>query len=410
MRNILLGFTKLQRESIDTGLCVACGACATVCPEQLIKMKDGPIAPEPYRRTWWDRSFFCRMCAAACPAARVPMGQLETMIFGRKRHQSQPEKTLGVFQECYMARTKVKAIDEQAVAGGVLTTLLTYALESGLIDAAVVAGFDEERPWIAVPKVANTPEELAAAAGSKYQPHPQILGLREAVDKGFKKVAVTGTPCHIHALRKMQLSGRFRDLTDKLVLTLGLVCTTHWTVEGTEYLIRRQLGVPLEDVVSMKYRARPFTKYGGMFEVVTKDGQVKSEPFVTDSRFLRHLFAASQPDACRTCLDGAGHLADVSAGDLWGNPTAMEETMRTGKAKSATLLRTDLGRDLFHRALDDGWLEAEAVDKEDCFTVDNGAVYRKAYANAAFMKWRKEHGLPVREYDYEIEEMSLIEP
>jgi coenzyme F420 hydrogenase subunit beta len=188
MRNILLGFTKLQRESIDTGLCVACGACATVCPEQLIKMKDGPIAPEPYRRTWWDRSFFCRMCAAACPAARVPMGQLETMIFGRKRHQSQPEKTLGVFQECYMARTKVKAIDEQAVAGGVLTTLLTYALESGLIDAAVVAGFDEERPWIAVPKVANTPKELAAAAGSKYQPHPQILGLREAVDKGFKKV------------------------------------------------------------------------------------------------------------------------------------------------------------------------------------------------------------------------------
>jgi len=26
------------------------------------------------------------------------------------------------------------------------------------------------------------------------------------------------------------------------------------------------------------------------------------------------------------------------------------------------------------------------------------------------MKWRKEHGLPVREYDYAIEEMSLIEP
>jgi coenzyme F420 hydrogenase subunit beta len=410
MLNRLLGFTKLRRESIDTGLCVACGACAAFCPEQFIKMKDGAIAPEPYHDSWWDRSFLCQMCAAVCPAAHVPMPELEMMVFGRKRIQSQPEKTLGVFQEFYMARTKVKAVDEHAVAGGVISTLLGYALESGIIDAAVVADFDEKRPWIAVPKVATTLEEIAAAGGSKYQPHPQILGFREAVDRGFSKIAVTGTPCHIHALRKMQLSGRFPELADKLVLTMGLVCTTHWTVEGTEYLVQRQMGVPLENLASMKYRARPFAPHGGMFEVVTKDGQTKRAPFISDSRFLRHLFAASQPDACRTCLDGAGQLADVSAGDLWGNSAGMEETLKTGQAKSATMVRTDLGKELFHAALDAGWLEAEAVDKEESFTVNNGAVYRKVYSNAALMKWRKEHGLPVRDYGYALEEMSMIEP
>lgn len=45
MDNRLLGFTKLRRKSINTGLCVACGACAAVCPEGLIEMRDGPIAP-----------------------------------------------------------------------------------------------------------------------------------------------------------------------------------------------------------------------------------------------------------------------------------------------------------------------------------------------------------------------------
>jgi coenzyme F420 hydrogenase subunit beta len=410
MRNRLWGFAKLQRESIDAGLCVACGACAAVCPEELIQLQDGPIAPEPYRRTWWDRSFLCQACAAACPAAHVPMPQLEMMVFGRRRLQSQPEKSLGVFQEFYMARTKVEAIDRHAVAGGVLTTVLTYALDAGLIDAAVVADFDVDRPWIAVPKVATTPEEIAAAAGSKYQPHPQILGFKEAVDRGYKKIAVTGTPCHIHALRKMQLSGRFPELTNNLALTVGLVCTTHWTREGTEFMIEHGLGVPLERVASMKYRARPFAPHGGLFEVVTKDGETLHAPFISDSRFLRHLFAASQPDACRTCLDGAGQLADISAGDLWGNPAGMEETMKTGKAMSATLVRSDLGKELFHAAVGAGWLEVEKVDKEACFTVDNGAVYRKVHSNAALMKWRKRHGLPVREYDYKIEEMSLIEP
>lgn len=410
MDNRLLGFTKLRRKSINTGLCVACGACAAVCPEGLIEMRDGPIAPEPHRRTWWDRSFLCQKCSAACPAAFVPMKQLELMLFGRKRLQDQPEKTIGVFQEFYMARTQVPAIDEQAVAGGVATTLLTYALQTGLIDAAVVAGFDDKRPWRAVAKVASTPEELAAAAGSKYQPHPQILGLREAVRQGYQRIAVTGTPCHIHALRKMQLSGRFRDLTDKLALAIGLICTTHWTVDGTEYLIWHQLGIPLDQVARLKYRARPFAPDGGMFQVETRDGQVKQEPFVAGDRYLWHLFAASQPDACRTCLDGASQLADVSVADLWGNPAAMSETLISGRARSAVLLRTDLGRKLFHNTLGAGCLEAEAVDKDNCFTVDNGAVSRKVYANAAFMKWRKAHGLPVREYEYSIEEMSLVRP
>jgi len=323
------------------------------------------------------------------------MPNLERFVFGRTRETHPPEDSLGVFQACYTARTMHADIDACAVAGGVATSLLAYSLETGLADCAVVAGFEEQRPWVAEAKVVTSREGLIAAAGSKYQPHAHLLGLRQAVDAGYRRIAMTGKPCVIHAVRKMEMSGRFRDITDRLVLLVGLICTSHWTRHGTEFLIQEHLGVPLSEVSKLTYRARPFP---GLFEVVLKNGDRRTAAFVTDTKFLRHLFAAEQPDACRNCLDGPAQLADLSVADCWGHPTLMDETAKSGRALSAVLVRTDRCHDVFRETVAAGYIAADPVAKEDCFVQKNGAVVRKVTSNALHMRHRLRQGLPVRRY------------
>lgn len=54
--------------------------------------------------------------------------------------------------------------------GGVVTSMLLYALEEGLIDSAVVTVKSEEEPWKPVAIVAQSREEILRASGSMCIP------------------------------------------------------------------------------------------------------------------------------------------------------------------------------------------------------------------------------------------------
>ncbi|MBR2374150.1 MAG: hypothetical protein IKA87_07975, partial [Lentisphaeria bacterium] len=223
------GFRLLQRECINSGLCYECGLCAAVCPEQAIDIKQYDWGRNP-ELTGKCSNSSCTRCYDVCAAKTVPVAAMEKYFFGRNRRSDNYEKTGGVCRFVGTGCTTDPELRKIGVSGGVATTLMIYALEHGYIDGCVLAGWDPEKPYLAKAFVARSREDVISCAGSKYQPHPQLLGIREAYEMGLKKIAVSVTPCHAQSLRKMMMDEKFAEISSIIKLVTCNFCAAHWAL------------------------------------------------------------------------------------------------------------------------------------------------------------------------------------
>ena len=65
--------TKIKRKAIvDKDYCVACGACAKVCPLQIINIEQGIFANINF-----EKCIGCGKCSKTCPASVIEIKSLE---------------------------------------------------------------------------------------------------------------------------------------------------------------------------------------------------------------------------------------------------------------------------------------------------------------------------------------------
>ena len=126
------------------------------------------------------------------------------------------------------------------------------------------------------------------------------------------------------------------EVAEKVVLTVEIACASSTKLAGTEFLITEKLGIPLEDVVEMRYRDG---EYPGEFAVTTRDGQRKALPFfeVVDEfkRFKTHR--------CLVCGDWWSGIADVSISDGDPNIYASSQSGARPPRQSIVMTRTKEG-------------------------------------------------------------------
>ena len=412
------GYKKLEKECIRTGLCFECGACELVCPNGALKLKKYPWFRNPELFADCVKNN-CTRCYDVCAAAHVPLTEIEKRFFGRTRPHPFPGKSpdipcerhedkTGIVRSCYTGYSTDPEIYGQAVSGGISSSILISALENGLIDGAVVAGFDSEIPYEAKACVATTREEILRCAGSKYQPHPQLIGIREALDRGLKNIAITATPCTILSLRKMMLQDEFKEITSCIRLIIGNICGAHWSRHGTEDLITNWMNIPLDKVESIKYRARPFP---GDFQVHTKDG-TKIQSFVNGGGLVS--LAKFTPEECRYCLEKVASAADIVVGDTWHHPVLCpsklesytEEDMKRDEriaharqGMTAVVVRSEVGQKFIDAAVAANAVKLYPETEEStqeflCAVHDLG----KPKCNGPVINARLVRKQPVREY------------
>jgi coenzyme F420 hydrogenase subunit beta len=220
--------------------------------------------------------------------------------------------------------------------GGVVTALLCYALEKGVIDGALVAGKGEQ-PWMPKPTIATTKEEIIAAAGTKYTISPVVSVLKDAVrEYGLEKVAVVGTPCQMYAVQKMKLYGvGARHIPDKIALTVGIFCTENFSYAGLKTIIEDHCKVPIDQVTKMEIGKGKFWIKGA------KDVAI---PIKETHKY--------EQDSCHVCSDLVAEFADISTGSI-GTPDGW----------STTFTRSTKGADLLSKAIADGLFEKKSMDE-----------------------------------------------
>ncbi len=173
-----ISFSKLKREIIDPGICTLCGACVASC--EVLSIAAGKPALK-------GRCTACGVCYNQCPRTITT----ESSLIGKVR-------------DVFTAKSLLSEVKGQD--GGVVTSMLLYALEDGLIDSAVMTVKSEDEPWKPVSIVAQTSEDILRSAGSIYVHSLTMESLLSSIKRGSRSIGFVGPPCNIDAVHKMQNS------------------------------------------------------------------------------------------------------------------------------------------------------------------------------------------------------------
>lgn len=305
---------------IPPRLCHGCGTCIAVCPQKALEYTAGRIILA-------GECIHCGACHRICPGIAVDFADFNKRLFPPLI----PDPYFGCFQSMHLGAMRPPAQPRRVSSGGVVSALLSSAIEHSIIRGAIVCSMSETNPCETVVRIATTPREVLNAAGSKYTlvPVNKILG-ESARIKG--PIALVGLPCHVHGLRKMQLETP--ELAAHVNYVIGLFCGFNLTPDATPFLLSK-LRVNPDAVSSLSYRGGDWP---GSFTVSTKDGHTVAIPKLSyNFLHLTHL-----PSRCALCPDLFAELADISVGDYWPEADAGRECssiiVRTGKGKE--LLRT----------------------------------------------------------------------
>jgi coenzyme F420 hydrogenase subunit beta len=253
-------------------------------------------------------------------------------VFGREK---KAEESFGVYRRLALAQAKNEEILKMGQDGGVVTALLLFALKNGLIDGAIVAGTSLEKPFLPVPRLATTSEEIVKCAGTKYCYSPNILALAEAVEQKKTNIAFVGTPCEVRAVRRMQMVG-LRKFVAPVKFVIGLMCSECFAYEG---LVKKHLG----ETSGLNLNSIRKINIKGKMLITTELG-VKTISLAEAKQYARA--------SCRFCDDFSAELADISAGGLGLDDWTF------------VVLRTEKGEELFSKAEKTGILNVKTVDNE----------------------------------------------
>ena len=322
-------FGNLVSEVIRPNLCNFCGACMAACPINAL----WPVDEQP---TIVGTCALCEICYYQCPNVEFSREDVELFLHRRTRR---PDEPIGILRGAYTGRASDIKIRTQGQDGGVVTALLACALDSKLIDAAVVAGRDSV--WHPKPTVAVDYEQLVANAGTKYSPTPILLGVRSAVDEfGKGRVAMVGTPCQIKAARRIQTSplGN-RRLAEAIDLTIGLFCMESYGYENLMGAYLASKAVDPSTVTRVGIKKGSFIAWAG-------ENEVLHVPLREIDQFVRQ--------SCRQCDDFTAEYADISVGAIGSKD-----------GYSTVIARTEKGLELLKQAEQAGYVELHELPQNE---------------------------------------------
>lgn len=242
-------------------------------------------------------------CATACQFIRPDYAAAEQRVHGRVRRAEGDELFFGVHSR--MLRARLKEPRPGAQWTGITTRLAERLLEAGAVEAVLTMAPDPADRWKPVPVLVTGPDAMAQVRGMRMGHAPLLALLEPARARGYRRIAVIGIPCQVHALRQLEAGLGFEK-----IWVIGTPCSDNTTTERFHRFLALLSDRP-ETISYLEFRA------DYRVELRYDDGRVETRPFL--SLPISDLPADFFPLTCRTCVDYTNALADITVGYMGGS-------------------------------------------------------------------------------------------
>lgn len=333
------------RNIVQQGLCMSCGTCGATCPTHAISFVEGkPVIKD-------EICIMCGECYFQCPRSFFRFPEKTEFV----TEKSVENSIIGPYISTYALRASESKIRKRAQSGGVVTALLSYALDNHYLDGAIVAS-DGINNWEGLPTIVKSSEDLLKSSGTKYSVCPLLTSMRDALTtEGISRLGVVGLPCQQEALQKIiDYPIGIRQASSKIALRMGLFCTSNFRYNAMKKMVEEVAGVRPADVTKIDVGAKSF-----IITTVTREEIVV--PINTVHKY--------EQESCKVCPDFSSEYCDISIGSV-GAP----------KNWSAVITRSELGAKLIEEAIRDGYLEADKDISADLSLIEKLATMKKKRA------------------------------
>lgn len=286
----------LTRPAVPRDLCTDCGISRTDDPKR---------------------------CGRACQFIAPDYPAMEAQVHGRARDVTRPDELhFGPFQS--MVRAALTPPSPGAQWTGITTRIAERLLETGAVDAVLTMAPDPDDKWRPVPVLVTKAAGMAAVRGMRMGYAPLLALLEPALAAGYKRLAVIGIPCQVHALRRLEAELGFERL-----YVIGTPCSDNTTTERFHDFLALLADDP-DTITYLEFRA------DYRVELRFDDGRMKTIPFLQlpISKLPPDFF----PLTCRTCVDYTNVLADITVGYMGGH--------KDGQGEQWLIVRNDRGAEL----------------------------------------------------------------
>lgn len=204
----------------------------------------------------------------------------------------------------YLAWSADKEILKRAECGGVVTSLLQFALKSGRVDAVLATQARDGDRYDGIPVLITDAQEVIGTAGALHAAPVNIARcLKEYLDGAANmRIAVVCKPCDARAI--VELAKR-EQIKIGNVLLIGLNCTGTLSPATARKMFTEAFGVNPADVVREDMG-------DGKLTIWLKDGAEKERDLakLEEEGYGRR-------ENCRRCVTSIPTMADIACGK-WG--------------------------------------------------------------------------------------------
>jgi coenzyme F420 hydrogenase subunit beta len=332
---------ELYDEVITSGLCTGCAGCVIACPHDVIGYRHEPGEYRPFHleeelgpQDCIHGQKGCTSCTRACPRFRAWEPEADEHLFGRTRAD---DELAGIYKDILLVRAADDQLYETGQDGGLVSAILVWALENGVIDGALVSDLEGDAGgWKAKPAVATNRAEVLSSAGSRYTYSANTLAYDEARERGLDDLALVGMGCQA-SVPGVMWPRKVGKVSRPIKLIIGLLCSKTFDDSLFDELFRVKYGLAKDDIVKMNIK--------GVFQVWTRDGRYHEIN-------LKECHAWTR-EGCKMCPDFAAEHADISTG---GIGDASDWTL--------TIVRSDLGRAIIEAMIADWVIETRPGDDD----------------------------------------------
>ncbi len=353
---------------VEYGLCLGCGLCESMAGSERVTMtmsSSSHLRPKVLEAL--DQPTLDRILTA-CPG--INLRGPDPAVAGPKGHM---HTIWGPYASLARGYSSDPAIRFKAAAGGMLTALGLYLVETGKVDCLVHVQASKDEPMHTNGAISTERDQIIAGAQSRYGPGAPLTEVMRLLDEG-KRFAVAGKPCDVAAMRNLT---RIDPRVDKQVpYMLTIFCGGVASLESAQK-VAAHFGQAEDDLDVFRFRGEGWP---GMTHMHTKKGETFELTY--DQAWDSDLpWKYDVPFRCKICPDAIGEQADVSCPDCWimvDGKSSHEE----GEGWNVIVARTAKGAALVDDAVEAGYVSREPYAVEEFDAQHPEHAWRKRAALA----------------------------